>query len=289
MFFWTKDISPSERDTWELRLETEAIPGVALEEDLATPALRLTALCGCQAEADDLARRFGGEIMDVENQDWVALAGESWRGRWLEAGSRMVVALDEDPAFTASLRERFPERHLLVVPPEMAFGTGDHETTATCLELLSDYAAGQAAGWSLLDLGTGTAILAMAGARMGAGRVLGTEVDALALQVAAHNLTRNGLAAEQIELRLEDALSREARNERFDLICANLYAGILEVVIPTLPASLQPDGRILLSGILREQEAGIANALDGAALEVLRRVPRGKWVTLEARRKKSPA
>lgn len=289
MFLWTKDISPAERDAWELRLETDAIPGVALEEDLATPALRLTALCTGRAEADDLAQRFGGEVTEVEDQDWVAMASDSWRGRWLEAGPRIVVALDEDPAFIAGLRERFPGRQLLIVPPEMAFGTGDHETTATCLELLSDVAAARPAGWRLLDLGTGTAILAMAGARLGAGRVLGTEVDVQALQVAARNLTRNGFATEQVELRVEDALNRQPREEQFDLICANLYAGILEAVIPGLPASLRPGGQIILSGILREQEAGIASSLGAAGLEVQRRVPRGKWVTLEAQGKKSTA
>lgn len=286
MFQWSKEIDPGQREVWEERLETDALPGLYVEEDVACGSFRVVAVCGDREEADALARRFGGEIASLKEQDWVALGRESWGGRWLEIGEGLVVALDEEAGFVQELRNRFRGRDVLVIPPEMAFGTGDHETTAMCLEEVAAFGSEREPGWSLLDLGTGTAILAMAGLKSGAGRVVGTEVDELALKVAARNLARNGMARDQIELRQEDVLRWEPR-ERFDLVCANLYAGILEAVLPLLPAALRAGGSVCLSGILHAQAGGVEDAAKLAGFSVLRRTTRGKWVTLLLQRKES--
>jgi ribosomal protein L11 methyltransferase len=282
MYQWTKPIDPSQCQAWEERLETDAFPGLYLEEDVAAAAFRVVAICPGREQAEELVSRFGGEFVPLEEQDWVALGEQSWRGRWLEVGNRFVVALDEDPGFLASLRERFPGRDLLVIPPELAFGTGDHETTSACLEMLAEFAAEREEwAWSLLDLGTGTAILAIAAFKVGAHRVVGVEFDETAIQVARRNLARNGIPAGEIELHQADVLQWKP-GERFDLVCANLYAGVLLRIIPVLSDFLQEGGRVCLSGILQDQEAEVIRALHGAGFSVLQRTARGKWVTLRA-------
>ena len=286
MYQWTKQIDPSQRETWEQKLEMDSFPGLYLEEDLASGNLRVAAICSCPEEADDLVRRFGGDSAPLEDRDWVAMASETWKGRWLEIGGRYLVALDDDSSFVAELRSRFPGRDLLVFPPELAFGTGDHETTAACLEEVEVFAGERGGGeWSLLDLGTGTGILAIAGFKLGAARIVATEVDATALKVAEGNLARNGVPEGGVELRLEDVLQWKP-GERFDLICANLYAGLLLRVVPVLPEALRPGGCVLLSGMLQEQAAEVEEALRTVELEVSRKAIRGKWATLAACQRK---
>lgn len=283
MFQWSKTIASAERELWELQWETDPLPGVVLEEDLAAGTLRATAALAGRAEAEELRQRFGGEVASLQERDWVALGGEPWRKRWLEVRHCLVVSLDEDEAFLRELRDRYPERDLLVIPPELAFGTGDHETTAACLEEVVDFGNGREPGWSLLDLGTGTGILALAGFLSGARRVVATEMDAMALRIAKKNLVRNAIPPGSIELRQEDVLEWQP-GERFHLVCANLYAGILQQLLPVLPRALRTGGCLCLSGILQTQEPDLVTALQAAGFHVERRTPRGKWVTLAARR-----
>jgi ribosomal protein L11 methyltransferase len=282
MYQWTKQIDPSQRESWEQKLETDSVPGLFLEEDVASGGLRVAAICALPEEAADLVTRFGGHSAPLENRDWVAVASESWKGRSLEIGKRFLVALDDDSSFLGDLRSRFPGRELLVFPPEQAFGTGDHETTSACLEGVEEFAAERCGGeWSLLDLGTGTGILAIAGFKAGATRIVATEVDATALKVAEGNLARNGVPEGGVDLRLEDVLHWNP-GERFDLICANLYAGLLLRVVPILPEALRFGGRVLLSGMLQEQEPEVREALHATGFEVSRKTIRGKWATLAA-------
>jgi ribosomal protein L11 methyltransferase len=161
----------------------------------------------------------------------------------------------------------------LVIDPGVAFGTGVHETTVLCLRALEECPAGQ----SVLDVGTGTGILAIAAAKLGAERVLAVDLDPVAVSVAIRNVEANGVAG--VVRVAESDLLQSARCERFDVIVANLLAGIVLRLLPDALAALRSGGRLLASGIVRRQAAEVAAAMRTAGLAVTERTL-GDWVLL---------
>ena len=136
----------------------------------------------------------------------------------------------------------------LVLDPGMAFGTGSHPTTRLCLEWLERNVH---AGCSVLDYGCGSGVLAIAAARLGAGSVVGVDIDPLAVEAARANAQRNGVAAT-----FHDSAQRVAG--AYDLVVANILSNPLRVLAPAICAHVRSGGRLALSGILREQADEIA-------------------------------
>lgn len=162
----------------------------------------------------------------------------------------------------------------LVIDPGVAFGTGIHETTVLCLRALEQCSAGRA----ILDVGTGTGILAIAAAKLGAQSVLAVDLDPLAVSVATRNVERNGVE-NRVRVAESDLLHATPEGERFDVIAANLLAGIVLRLLPDALAALKPGGRILASGIVRRQAAEVAEAMQSIGLAIKERVE-GDWVLL---------
>jgi len=131
----------------------------------------------------------------------------------------------------------------LELDPGLAFGTGSHPTTRLCLEWLC---AKVSRGDTLLDYGCGSGILALAGAKLGAGEVVGVDIDARALEAAAENAARNRVA-----LRL--AHSQQPLSEQFDIVVANILTNPLCVLAPLIAARVKPGGQLALSGVLDNQ------------------------------------
>jgi len=138
----------------------------------------------------------------------------------------------------------------LRLDPGLAFGTGSHPTTCLCLEWLREQIRG---GESLLDYGCGSGILAIAAARLGAGRVVGVDVDPLALSAGDANARANDVTASFIP---PDALAPE----RFDIVVANILANPLTLLAPLLALRVRDGGHIALSGILEAQADAVAAA-----------------------------
>jgi ribosomal protein L11 methyltransferase len=136
----------------------------------------------------------------------------------------------------------------LRLDPGLAFGTGSHPTTCLCLEWMH---AGIRGGESLLDYGCGSGILAIAGALLGAHRVIGTDVDPQAMRASADNALANGVTATFV---LPDALPPG----NFDLVVANILANPLTLLAPALALRVRPGGHIALSGILEAQADAVA-------------------------------
>jgi ribosomal protein L11 methyltransferase len=167
-----------------------------------------------------------------------------------------------------------PEAQVVLrMDPGMAFGTGSHETTALCLERLGELTP----LGSVLDIGTGTGILAMAALLLGADSALGTDNDPEALKVAAENAALNGLA-ERLELsdREPDRLDR-----RFDVVVANILAEPLIQLAPKITAALGPGGRLILSGILVPQAEAVARAYQAQGLVEGTITTRGEWARID--------
>jgi ribosomal protein L11 methyltransferase len=165
----------------------------------------------------------------------------------------------------------------VVLDPGMAFGTGTHPTTALCLAALGER-VGARPGLSVLDVGTGSGLLAIAAKRLGAGRVVASDVDPEALRVARENAESNGVA---LEVTGADVHQIEGP---FDLVVANILANTLVELAASLTAQVAPGGRLLLSGILGSQEDEVGRPFLDAGLlpEEVRRD--GEWSLLSFRR-----
>ena len=204
--------------------------------------------------------------LTIADQDWLSewkkgyepvMIGEkilitpSWKRDKIEAGERVIVQID----------------------PGMAFGTGTHETTRGCLELLEKYWH----GGSLLDVGTGTGILAIAAVKLVPdARVIGFDVDPEAIDVALENAQIN-----QVEDEIEFEVNKLAsfHGQAFDVVLANLTADVIEPLAADFPQVMNAAGTLIVSGILREQGDDVCAALSAEGLEVIESKPDGEWVT----------
>ncbi|WP_461212806.1 50S ribosomal protein L11 methyltransferase [Lacticaseibacillus sp. GG6-2] len=160
--------------------------------------------------------------------------------------------------------------------PEMAFGTGSHPTTALMLQMLETIIRG---GESMIDVGTGSGILAIAARQLGVADILATDVDEIAVANAEANLALNPV--DHIRVIANDLLS--GIDQQADIICANILAEVLLPLIPQLPARLRAQGVVLLSGIYYDKEQAIVAALEQVGLTVVASRHSGDWVGLAAK------
>ena len=209
----------------------------------------------------------------VHEEDWAA----AWKEHFpvLRVGRRLVI----QPTW----RDHEPRRDDVVISldPGMAFGTGLHPTTRLCLAGIEAWADADLVGDArVLDVGTGSGILAIAAACFGASRVLAIDTDPLAVEATARNADQNGFG-EIIEARQGSLPLAEPR--QFHLVVANLIAGVLIDLAPELAAVVWPgDGRLLAGGVFHEREAEVGAAFESAGLSVIGRSGEGEWLALEA-------
>ena len=165
-----------------------------------------------------------------------------------------------------------PGERVLSLDPGMAFGSGTHETTALCLSLLRRLIRG---GESVVDVGTGSGILAIAAAMFGASSVLAVDIDPDAVRVAAENAERNGVAS-VVTVKKADLL--KGLDLLGDILVANIISDIIISFASAFLAHLAPGGRFICSGIVRERADEVRAALENAGFRVLERLDRGEWV-----------
>jgi len=244
------------------------MPGVSLP---APGRAHVSAFFAARGEAEEAATALGvaGSIAEVADQDW----GESWKkGLAPFSVGRVFIR----PSWIAAAPP--PGAVEVVLDPGMAFGTGTHPTTALCLEALCELLGG-APGADVLDVGTGSGLLAIAAKKLGADRVVGTENDPVALRVAEENAGRNGVA---LELRLEEP---DAVTGHFPVVVANIVANTLVALAPGIAARLARGGTLFLAGILAGQEDEVRSAYlaTGLIADRDRERSKGEWRLLALR------
>jgi ribosomal protein L11 methyltransferase len=240
--------------------EGAPMPGVA-----SPPEGRafLVAFFAARDLAGDAARVHGGDVTEVPDEDW----SETWKKGLgpLSVGRAFVRPSWVDAPVPPGMVE-------IVLDPGMAFGTGSHPTTSLCLAALSDLLAARP-GASVLDVGTGSGLLAIAARKLGAGRVAANDNDPVAVEVARENAALNGAALELTGAPIE------AIAGTFDVVVANILANVLVALAPALAAKVAPRGVLLLSGLLGPQEDEVRSAHVASGLSPLSGGDRrdGEW------------
>ena len=207
------------------------------------------------------------KVTGIEEDDWE----NGWKAFYhaMELGNRLAVC----PSWESYDK---PGRVVLRLDPGMAFGTGTHETTALCLRALDELVAG---GERMLDIGTGSGILAIAALLLGAAEADGVDIDPMCVRTAGENAERNGVA-DRFHVRVGN-LSDQARGT-YQIITANIVANAIIALAPSVPALLDAGGVFLASGIIDEREEEVASAIAAAGLAV-REIRRDNgWVCILA-------
>lgn len=205
------------------------------------------------------------EVQPVTEQNWHTAWRRYFRSR--RFGQRIRV----QPSW--SRHKPSPDEVLIQLDPGLAFGTGGHATTALCLELLENYLQPD---MRVADVGTGTGILAIAAAKLGAREVIAVDNDALAVKVAQGNIERNGVA-ERVRVQVGDGF--DALGGVFDLIVCNVISGFLIASAPQVPSRLETGGIYLISGTSgRNWRGGVRHAIESAGLKLEEARKRRTWV-----------
>ncbi len=168
---------------------------------------------------------------------------------------------------------------VIEMDPGMAFGSGLHETTSMCVKALEKYMPEDAA---VLDVGTGTGILAMAAVLLGAESALGIDIDEEAVRVATENIRKNGLES-SIAVMKGDLM--EGVDYRADVIVANLMADLVMMLSPAAGAQLGPGGIYITSGILDTKEETVKKAIEDAGFDIIEVLADGEWRAIAAVRR----
>lgn len=204
------------------------------------------------------------KVKGEANKDWMEEWKKGFKPFPLVAGHWVV------PSWLSAPSEA---QHSILVDPGMAFGTGTHETTQLVAEMLHELLSHEKSS-SLLDVGTGTGILAILARQMGVTHVVATEIEEDARRVAHENFEINGVEIKLNEHQVEDL------SETFDIVCANIIDGVLVRIQEALKARVKPGGWLIVSGIIAEREKEF---LTGFPLNWSERRQKGDWILFAAR------
>jgi ribosomal protein L11 methyltransferase len=233
-------------------------------------------------DLESIRSRFGGTIEKLP-RDWLKKFSRAQKSKPIKIGKRLVIARSGGFPTAVHGKSAAGKTPFLVIPAGTAFGTGEHPTTAMSLRLLERCTRvwgaqaarlhSQKAEWALLDLGTGSGILALAAARFGANRVIAIDHDPLAIATARANARRNKI--DDLDFRVADA-RRWKFPRKIDIIAANLFSELLIEILPRVKRAQW----LILSGILRKHEAQLLRALKRNGFAIVETRRRGKWIAI---------
>lgn len=206
----------------------------------------------------------------VEDEDWAT----SWKAYYKpeKVGSQIVIK----PTWETYVQA--PGELVVELDPGMAFGTGTHPTTVMCIQALEEFVRG---GETVFDIGTGSGVLSIVAAKLGAAEVTAVDLDETAVRVAAENAEYNDVSdrVRVLEGNLLDVVSGQA-----DLVVANIIADIIILAAPAVYAVLKPGGVFIASGIIEERFSEVAASLEVIGLRVEKVTRREGWVAVRARK-----
>lgn len=236
-----------------------------LDDKLAAFKQRVDALAN-----HDIDKGLGDiNCTQIQDEDWAT----SWKEFFhpVKVGDLIVIK----PSWEEY--NESPDDILIELDPGMAFGTGTHPTTSMCIRLLEEIITG---GMKVFDVGTGSGVLAIAAAKLGANKVSAVDYDAVAVRVAGENITANGVE-EIVSVGQSDLLQNVAGTA--DVIIANIIADIIIRLLDQIPQKLEKDGMLIASGIIADRLSDVTKAVLDHGLTVDRVIEEGGWVAMVIR------
>lgn len=233
---------------------------------------------GIQRQISSLLESAGGRAL-LEKAEYSPLEDRDWATAWQER-YRPIPVGEKLAVVPSWLENPYPRRIPIWMDPGMAFGSGTHPTTQLCLALLEKSLAESPSG-EMIDVGCGSGILAIGAVKLGVGQVLGLDNDPAAVRIAGDNARANAVsaAAAFFEGSVKDLLGQEGLLNGASLVAANIIAPILaELFAEGLGELVLPGGRMILSGILKEQLPGILRCLEREGFSLLEQCQQGDWI-----------
>lgn len=273
---WTRIASAKWEDAWEERLRFLGPSRLAMITWPDSRALKIEAYCDART-AQKLVRQFGGRATRLAPHVWSG-AADAPRAPISIRGKLKVFSSEPDWRKWEASSRKPPG---ILIPAGMAFGTGEHATTATCLRMLSDLVPELGGGFRAADLGCGSGILAIAAEKLGASSVEAVDNDPDAVRTAKANARANGCKA--VKVARGSAVDYKTAAP-LDLVLANLFSELLIQTAPAIVRALRPGGAFVFSGVLVRQFDEVAAALTKLGLVVGKPVARGKWCAATAKK-----
>lgn len=261
-------VRPSDEHVERLLAEVDDARVTAVDDDPATGATRFFF---ANAESRDHAAAIIRVIDPTADVTALEISDENWAER-----SQASITAVRVGTITVAPPWDIPSdgSTVIVIQPSMGFGTAHHESTRLCLQLLQEL---DVHGQSVLDIGTGSGVLAIAARKHGATIVVAADYDPDAIQSAHENLELNGV--EEIALMLLDLGAPEALGvRRFDLVFANLTGGMLQRFAAQIESRIAPGGSLITSGVTADEEAAVVKAFVDVGLAVASRLQEREWI-----------
>lgn len=273
MWVWSKLSATKWEDAWEERFHGN--PNAVLTRIKGGKSVRVDVYCEDEEAAEGIAEQFGGSVKRLADKNWVAISATP--GPPIKIRESLLITEEVKASGLRNLQRLNKGRTVVSIPPEMAFGTGDHPTTASCLRFLADEAKSRKGSrWRMLDLGCGSGVLAIAANLLGAEECEALDYDPNAVSVTRHNAERNdarGVTVQEADL-LEWTTERQ-----YEVVAANLFADVLQQSFSKIRKALGPGSCLILSGVLREQWEETHAVAVAAGLELGDMKKKGKWVS----------
>ncbi|MFZ0435082.1 MAG: 50S ribosomal protein L11 methyltransferase [Chthoniobacterales bacterium] len=276
---WSRISSVKWEDSWIERLRFAGEQNLVIKKFPASRSIRLDLYTGATT-AKKLKSAFGGTVRPFDAAGWQPPAPKITDP--LRVAGQLRIYRDRE----LFKKERATGKGLpLLIPSGMAFGTGDHATTARCLQLLVEAAAPlRAAGgkWSMIDLGCGSGILALAAEKLGAGKILGCDFDEACVRISKENALLNKLPLARFLKADVLRWKPPGKKGAYDIVAANLYSTILTAASAMIVEAIKPSGVLILSGILAVEEKTIVDTF--SSLRHVKTLKRGKWAAIMLRK-----
>jgi ribosomal protein L11 methyltransferase len=217
-------------------------------------------------------------VSETEDIDWI--------NNWKQFFHQFYI---DDLLVIPSWEQVKPEdkdKKILHIDPGTAFGTGMHETTQLCIRQLKKHITPET---ELLDVGTGSGILAIISLMYGIKHAVGTDLDPCAVEAVRENMEVNNIAPESFEMMIGNIISDKAVQDKvgygkYDIVVANILADVLVPLTPVIVNQLKPGGIYITSGIIDNKEQTVRDAVEKAGLEVIEVTYQGEWVSVTARK-----
>lgn len=218
------------------------------------------------------------EVSETEDIDWI----NNWKQYFHQFYIDDLLVI---PSWE-QVSEEDQGRKILHIDPGTAFGTGMHETTQLCIRQIRKFLTPET---ELLDVGTGSGILAILALMYGAKHAVGTDLDPCAVEAVAQNMEANAIPAEAFEMMIGNIITDKAVQDRigyecYDIVVANILADVLVPLTPVIMQHLKKGGIYITSGIINDKETIVRKAVEQAGMEILEVTYQGEWVSVTARR-----